>query len=652
MGKRPIRRTCQLIKYSDSFVGVIFILKPIVVIMSECYNSFMMSSPETIGKNFENGESTERIARRKLGQAAFNSVTSLSEGLVQNHDSEDGSPDEINFDDISAMRNRIRQLDPEDQDSLRESLDCQKKQRKEAFDYYFEEYYYPKQWLETREILLSTVAAPGQNSNDIDKHTKSLANALTSAILNLDIPEDRLKRVSGILTSKHLPDFAKQMSIFQLIWPFDELDLEFDVDQRLSGQKRTAASGEKYWGKVGSPVLATLIRQQKQSRDSGDTPPKEGIVVAEDGRRYTTEEVIYCDILKCAFGSNGKSIKSFLNDLENGDAFIKKLHEADKTQKVSNCFSNDEITDGVNLIETLNSLYYSQMQSGKREDQFQDVGLPNFDKIMDGSVGELEQIINKAERIFGASSRYTIGDRVVRSFCYPIGITGISSAYDYLEEHQSEATTKNIKNAEQDDITHFVGDYIYKGISNVEYLSSILEDGILSKEYLGVGVARDLTPLDTDFSTANDMIEGVIEEIREYHDSSYTPKTNMDLADALEESIAYRFSDFENKNGLIVAIKRDQRFQDEHGENKKPLYNRDKYGIFRTDSWDLVSATSKTLGVRTGVPSTEIDYIIVYEEDADKAIEYVMRNNFYVPVIDFDGNVLLPPEEWLANRSK
>lgn len=337
--------------------------------------------------------------------------------------------------------------------------------------------------------------------------------------------------------------------------------------------------------------------------------------------------------------------------MENGDVFIEKLHNSDKTKLVSDCFSATEIENGINLIETLNSLYYSQMQSGRKEKEFKDVNLPSLDTIADSTISELAEQFKRVEELFGVSSRYTLGDRIVRSFCHPLGIKGIASAYDYLTKCQAEASHKNAQNAVQKDIVHSVENYIYKGVPSIEHLSSILEDGILAKEYLGVGEARDLTPMDADFSTANIVNESYVQEVREYVDSSYTPRTNLGLADALKESIAYVFSGYKDQSGFIIAVKRDHRFQEEREEKSdKPLYSRDKYGIFKTDNWDLNSPTSTTLSVRTGIPSTSIDYLIAYKENADRMIECVVNNGFYIPIIDFDGNLLLSPKEWIEKK--
>ena len=48
-------------------------------------------------------------------------------------------------------------------------------------------------------------------------------------------------------------------------------------------------------------------------------------------------------------------------------------------------------------------------------------------------------------------------------------------------------------------------------------------------------------------------------------------------------------------------------------------------------------------GIRTGIPSSEIDYIATDEKSAQKVIDSVKESGLYIPVTDLDGNLIFNP---------
>ena len=48
-------------------------------------------------------------------------------------------------------------------------------------------------------------------------------------------------------------------------------------------------------------------------------------------------------------------------------------------------------------------------------------------------------------------------------------------------------------------------------------------------------------------------------------------------------------------------------------------------------------------GIRTGIPSSEIDYIATDEKSAQKVISAVNESVLYIPVTDLDGNLVFIP---------
>ena len=48
-------------------------------------------------------------------------------------------------------------------------------------------------------------------------------------------------------------------------------------------------------------------------------------------------------------------------------------------------------------------------------------------------------------------------------------------------------------------------------------------------------------------------------------------------------------------------------------------------------------------GIRTGIPSSEIDYIATDEKSAQKVIGAVKESGLYIPVTNLDGNLIFNP---------
>ena len=164
------------------------------------------------------------------------------------------------------------------------------------------------------------------------------------------------------------------------------------------------------------------------------------------------------------------------------------------------------------------------------------------------------------------------------------------------------------------------------------------------------------------FCTAGGPIRDyILEEILEFYENNPSEDrqidpflmdfNNKDFTSAIEHSIALAFSGYREKNGFILAAKRDDRFQDERQEGSdKAVYDKDRYGIFEADAYGYETPRSSALGVRTGIAASDIDYIIAHENSAGRIIEYIKKNSFYIPVVDTKGNLILPYATWQAEH--
>ena len=166
------------------------------------------------------------------------------------------------------------------------------------------------------------------------------------------------------------------------------------------------------------------------------------------------------------------------------------------------------------------------------------------------------------------------------------------------------------------------GDYI-KGIAGgLLYLGSILQNGSLSREYLGASAGSDATPLDTDVSRIMS-----------------SDGTNKDKIFKTE---AYSYGD------IYFVLKGDDRFlttRDETGE-RDVRRDKDKLEVFKTG---VVGGGHN--GIRTGFTSSDINNIVVTNYD-EKVALVVTMNGFYIPIVDLDGKVVFSYEDYQNLRQK
>jgi len=108
------------------------------------------------------------------------------------------------------------------------------------------------------------------NSGEIRKCRAELANQL----INLENPKEKLERIEDIFLANNLPTVGKVFLVFQTLYP-DFRGFDFSEDSKVS------------------PILKSKTNRSR-------------------------EVIIFSDLLKTAFGSNNRSIKSYLENIENG----------------------------------------------------------------------------------------------------------------------------------------------------------------------------------------------------------------------------------------------------------------------------------------------------------------------------------------------
>ena len=588
-----------------------------------------------------------------------------------------GLSNDQDYSELSTEEKQFLNMNYEDRGFIKDSLDSFIHNHHDDISYEEGQSHrreYINNFVKLYNHLSGAFAAPDR------KQSNRLTMAFVDSLLSLDLPPEKLKKINLLMLEPDTPNFAKQMAAFRILYP-DLKDSFADITER----KKTAYNNNGDY--VSSPVLINIDQF--------------GGIKDESGRLHKAEDIIYGDILKCAFNSSGENVRHFLDKLSSGTFIMSAIMcWPDSKEQVGKYYSKEDLESLQTLIRQLHSIHY-QTTSGDKESYDESlISINNSrDEFRKKPISEVKNDIQKIYDEYKPTKRYDLADRVVRSFCYPLGIKSLSEALDRLNISQAESYARHkslILNGEIGKIHN--GDFI-KALSSSDHLPYLLESGILAKEYLGIGASSDCTPLDTDVAMVTDGASGLKNAIRRSCAAAFSGMGNDDSSEY------YAGSDAEN---IFLIFRNDKRFSVnssgydwDSGDNylnygdegyydsdydpdgyfydwdndtyydydgnaldkyKKQhryygdiVYEANKYEAFPplehyvVKKWGNEENNDETefyeddYGIRTGIPSSEIDYIAADEKSAQKVIDAVKESGLYIPVTDLDGNLIFNP---------
>ena len=321
-------------------------------------------------------------------------------------------------------------------------------------------------------------------------------------------------------------------------------------------------------------------------------------------------QVIFNDLFRISLGSNNHSLKEYIKNIENGNILFISLLSDNITYDELSSLQKQTLDIFINHLETLldNSKY-------KLNENYNN--LSSLDKI------------KMLGQCFKITSKYDLPDRIVRHFLYFAGINSFEElknkinnvviSKDKINEERGKYLEKSRFTLENDDFIRGVG-----GESN---LINSLNIGNVCNEYLGSikgTSSSDSTPLDIDFS-----------KITFKEDN----KTSIECT----SSGLGRFGDY------YIVIKHDNPnmivSRDSTGD-KDVSYDPDKFEMFRI-------LADNHYGVRTGISSTDIDYIMINGDNDISRLKFeIAKNGFYIPVVNIEGNLLYTVSEYNSLKEK
>lgn len=387
-----------------------------------------------------------------------------------------------------------------------------------------------------------------------------LKKSIASQVIKLPDPLEKLDKMENIFIKNNLPTIGKIYSCFEILHP-DLSGFNFDSD-------------------IISPIL-----KHKSTM----------------GRQFT----IFSNLIRTTLASNNRSVNDYLDNIEVGSNLYKEIMSGKKSY--DSLSEEDKKTMSI-FSKHLETLYNNSMK-GKKEPFASDKN----------GIEKIDELVTKLSP--NGSSDYNIADRVVRMFCGHAGIDTMKEAKDFIESKFQQAQLRNIQ-ASKHDMTLDKGDFV-KGIGDITYLPSILENGCRAKEFLGADSDSDFTPLDTDISIILDN-EGTIKE-------------------KIERTVASGYGP------IYLAIKPDNDFiitRDDEGE-KNITKDMTKIEVFKTG----VSGKDH-YGIEVGFPSTKITSLMLENYDKRVGLIIAMSNGGYVPVRDMEGRTVFTYDDYKALRNK
>ena len=327
------------------------------------------------------------------------------------------------------------------------------------------------------------------------------------------------------------------------------------------------------------------------------------------------KSMIFTRLLMSTVESNSRNLRDYIETIEQGNEIFKKIRNGE--DKAQNLAKNERETI-TKYNEILNFVYNQSNKEEKRE-----------------NTGDIEKDINELAKLFRMDViEREMPDRLVRLFAHRAEIRSLAQAKEIMEKSREKADERNTEFAKKESINMEDGDFV-KGIENTEYFPSMLQRGILAKDFLGGNATSDATPLDTDVEKVT-KVGGTLNETLK----------------SLKVANDFTSSDIDGKKfGKIMLVFSKDNFIETRNQNDEvsmeniELLKQDK------DKKEVCHNFDTAYGISMGIGSENIKCIIA-DKYVDKLGLEIALNGFYIPIVDNDGKVVYTKEMYNNFREK
>lgn len=256
---------------------------------------------------------------------------------------------------------------------------------------------------------------------------------------------------------------------------------------------------------------------------------------------------------------------------------------------------------------------------------------------LDATVETLFQRYEAIKQDLSLAPGQRVKERLEEMFLRPIGLSSIEEATTWGRKKKQRTDERNralVAAATEGRLTVQPGDML-KGFDD-RYFANILQNGSVAKEFLGSSSDSDATPLDTDLSLV-------------------TPKdATKGLTETIKASLAKDYG------SVLFCVRPKEQFRETQATDTPEelrAYARartpDQVDYFKTQRLDR----DRHMGIRTGFPLTEVDFLIFREGSTDPkklrnmSMDLVV-NGYYLPIVDATGKILFTPQEFDRYRDQ
>lgn len=448
-------------------------------------------------------------------------------------------------------------------------------------------------------------------SNSIEMH--EFQEQMLTSILESENVHEKLDKIENIFLKDNIPMFSKIFLCFKLLYPkFSKVDENGRELFKLNENSRI------------SPDLLLANPNNKRMQLYKK--------IVKGDKTKIRFQLIFNDLLRCAICSNNKSLVNYLNILKKGNEIVIKIQDNNynidiinkEEEKILNIFIDylTTIYENINDYENLNM--------------------------------NLEDKCKLFVNYFKSNSKYSLADRVVRSFGYFAGIDSLEQIFNMINDIRIKSFKDNIrfsKYLEKNKYELNDNDLI-RGVGYYNIIGSSLENGNVCKELLGALIGKsdsDTTPLDVDIT--------LVKKEKTLYDSIDNTPTGWGFGNIFVVL----------KNDVVIT-------RDKDGNILDSIYDPMKMEVFGTHTSNGGFETH--WGGRSGFSGTDIKCFIykkITKINSDKpynddgSVNYInddnvndlssikfeiARHGLYIPVVDLTGKLIFSLDEYNYIRSK
>ena len=333
------------------------------------------------------------------------------------------------------------------------------------------------------------------------------------------------------------------------------------------------------------------------------------------------DSIILEDLFKISLDSNNESLREFCNIIIEGKKLTTVL-QANPEEKIKT-LSKENLAVLYQYRDTLIDLHNITKEIRKNS-------RPMMEKT-DDVIKDLRNVITiySDNKEHNANSKNLVfnPNKIIDELFNGFITTSIrpKAMLEYMDKIKQRSDSRHLeieKELKNGRLHLEVGDFV-KGIRNFEeYLPSMLRDGIKGGEFNQEYSHSDLTPLDADF--------GYISE--ENIDENYITDFQV-----IQTTVSYGYG-----SNYIVLKDYAKKLKD-RSEEKFDI------GTF-TGSPDYYGSSAARY-IRTGIPITDVDYIVSNDWNYRNGYEMAMAN-MYIPVIDKEGNLIFTSDDYKKIREE